>query len=122
MTNKPELKPCPFCGGEAEFYPNDIEGEENWVECCNAKCQATNGYVRRTPEEALSAWNTRSEPAAPSDVEKDIGTIECIGRCLGGAFERDLLTHAKLIRAHIYKLEAESKRLRSALSAALTWL
>jgi len=74
MTNKPELKPCPFCGGEAEFYPNDIEGEENWVECCNAKCQATNGYVRRTPEEALSAWNTRSEPAAPSldEVEREI--------------------------------------------------
>jgi len=72
MTNQPEIKPCPFCGGEAEFYPNDIEGEENWVECCNAKCQATNGYVRRTPEEALSAWNTRTEPAAPAplpDVE-----------------------------------------------------
>jgi len=63
-----------------------------------------------------------SEVSPSSDVEKDIGTIECIGRCLGGAFERDLLTHAKLIRAHIYKLEAESKRLRSALSAALTWL
>lgn len=69
MTNKPEIKPCPFCGGEAEFYPNYIEGEENWVECCNAKCQATNGYVRRTPEEALSAWNTRAEPAAPSSDE-----------------------------------------------------
>jgi len=59
-----------------------------------------------------------SEVSPSSDVEKDIGTIECIGRCLGGAFERDLLTHAKLIRAHIASLEVESKRLR----AALAWI
>ena len=59
--------------------------------------------------------NTRAEPAAPSsDVEADIGTIECIGRCLGGAFERDLLAHAKRIRAHIAELEADNKRLREA--------
>lgn len=56
-----------------------------------------------------------SEVSPSSDVEKDIGTIECIGRCLGGAFERDLLTHAKLIRAHIVALEAENKRLRDLL-------
>lgn len=60
--------------------------------------------------------NTQAEPPAPSsDVEADIGTIECIGRCLGGAFERDLLAHAKRIRAHIAALEADNERLREAL-------
>jgi len=100
MTNKPEFKPC-----RAAF--------EAWYDTTPSRALERNGerYILMQTELSWcawqAAWNTRAEPAAPSDVEKDIGTIECIGRCLGGAFERDLLTHAKLIRAHISALEAE---------------
>lgn len=49
-----ELKPCPFCEGEAE-----IKGRARyWVEC--GKCfTTTDMYI--TVEQAIDAWNTRAE-------------------------------------------------------------
>lgn len=53
---KPVLKPCPFCGGEAE------EGTE-WglfvVRCkkCLAKCEGGDFDLM---EEVVSAWNRRA--------------------------------------------------------------
>lgn len=88
-----ELKPCPFCGGSA------IDCGKDDICCTTPGCAMANKYI------PLKEWNTRAEPAPSSDVETDIGTVECIGRCLGGAFERDLLAHAKRIRAHIAALE-----------------
>ena len=51
-----ELKPCPFCGGEAE-----IEMDENWywnyyVFC--QECKITTDYYE-TADEAIEAWNRR---------------------------------------------------------------
>ena len=55
-----ELKPCPFCGGEADLC--QIYGENLWlVKCWNTKkCK----ILPRTPEvhsmeEAMFIWNTR---------------------------------------------------------------
>jgi len=114
MTNKPELKPCPFCGGEPEFYPNYIEGEENFVECSNAKCQATNGYVRRTPEEALSAWNTRAELAALSSDEVEEAFYYITPPPENHSFisfsANNLRGYVSTLRAHIYKLEDQVKQ------------
>ncbi len=33
-----ELKPCPFCGGEASI---ENDGLYRWVECLNSKCEAS---------------------------------------------------------------------------------
>jgi len=33
-----ELKPCPFCGGEASI---EYDGLYRWVECLNSKCEAS---------------------------------------------------------------------------------
>lgn len=52
-----ELKPCPFCGGEASkrlFYKGKYRVH------CNA-CDAYSGDVYATEAEAIKAWNTRAE-------------------------------------------------------------
>ena len=62
-----ELKPCPFCGGKAfvvERMTGVVDvGCENpicfgW--CCHEKdCDCRDGFA--TKEEAIIAWNTRSQ-------------------------------------------------------------
>jgi Lar family restriction alleviation protein len=46
-----ELKPCPFCGGEA--YAPD---RTTWLRCRECGCE-TNYF--ETLEEAIEAWNRR---------------------------------------------------------------
>lgn len=54
------LKPCPFCGGEAKlyagkinFYPYDHRFRV-WCSKCNAMSN-----LFRTKDEALASWNWR---------------------------------------------------------------
>ena len=52
-----ELKPCPFCGGEASkrlFYRGKYRVH------CNV-CDAHSGDVCNTEAEAVKAWNTRAD-------------------------------------------------------------
>lgn len=71
MTNT-ELKPCPFCGGEAHLRTRPKDGRrrpiqyEYYVVCLGSfsvsKCRtraATKMCV--SPEEAADAWNTRAD-------------------------------------------------------------
>lgn len=70
-----ELKPCPFCGGEAEMiaakkfkmeplWPNGAEQPDEyncWVKC--KKCHTVCGAVEYPTEaEAAAAWNRRAAP------------------------------------------------------------
>lgn len=50
-----ELKPCPFCGGEAEImgYRYDCK----WIIC--KKCMAETAAYE-TSEQAIAAWNRRA--------------------------------------------------------------
>ena len=61
-----ELKPCPFCGGEALVQPtydidtNECDGFFAW--CSNYDCECkpqTRDYL--TEAEAIAAWNARAE-------------------------------------------------------------
>lgn len=63
-----ELKPCPFCGGEARIYMNDSDLDNIMWYCmctndrgCNVMPITLDQYSK---EEAAAAWNTRHvEPA-----------------------------------------------------------
>lgn len=51
-----ELRPCPFCGGEAKL----VRANNSWhkVICC--KCTGSAGSWRTvTRQEAIEAWNRR---------------------------------------------------------------
>lgn len=58
-----ELKPCPFCGGEAQFargFDHGDIGAIRWVSC--TRCGAmTRSKLYKTEKEAAVAWNTRAE-------------------------------------------------------------
>ena len=59
----PELKPCPFCGGEC--YPFHAKSEELGIDlgyrffCKNNCCMQVKFY--KTQEEAAEAWNGRTD-------------------------------------------------------------
>lgn len=89
-----ELKPCPFCGGEAEITKNEMRV---WVHC--TKCYSdTNLY--QTQKEAVDAWNLR--PIDDYSVKYEPNSYSCRS-CKNGTDEE------------IKRLEAENKRLREAL-------
>jgi Lar family restriction alleviation protein len=69
------LKPCPFCGGEAETHNNGVwepviddggayvditieDASAFWIECPKCGCLTQGGS---TPEEAIAAWNRRAD-------------------------------------------------------------
>lgn len=61
-----DLKPCPFCGGEAiiRTYRTFIDeyhgiGTKYYVEC--SECLANRHLGKLTENEAIEAWNTRVE-------------------------------------------------------------
>ena len=74
-----ELKPCPFCGGEATLRA-DILMRSFWVECDTCGCK----YQKRTYTEELliEAWNTRADlDKVESNLDKNLvkngGWIPC---------------------------------------------
>ena len=56
----PELKPCPFCGGEAVFdtVSNGAGNPRGFVRCKNRCCEMC--WVLNK-NEAIEAWNRRAE-------------------------------------------------------------
>lgn len=55
-----ELKPCPFCGGEAEILVSDI-ADRAVIYCrgCDAQIQ-----IKPNKQEAIEAWNKRADEVA----------------------------------------------------------
>lgn len=65
-----ELKPCPFCGGEAAIY-EPITTRFWFVRCSNGDTCSTCGPDRGTRSEAIEAWNTRAERTCKIDGTYD---------------------------------------------------
>lgn len=61
MTDAPELKPCPFCGGSADT-DHDHTVEENHAYGCR-NCSVW--FDTFNSDDAISAWNTRADLASP---------------------------------------------------------
>lgn len=55
-ANKPKLKPCPFCGGEAEIL--QTVGHTFYAWCSD--CDTSTGHYF-TEEDAATMWNHRVE-------------------------------------------------------------
>lgn len=77
-----ELKPCPFCGGEASkvWIPYiGGGGYGNVIECDD--CWAKTGYYA-TEAEAIAAWNARAERTCKNtQSDLDFMCSEC-GKCV----------------------------------------
>ncbi len=61
MSDKIELKPCPFCGGKAKMvvYTNYNDYNDYVVNC--TKCGASVPIWHETEKEAAQWWNRRDE-------------------------------------------------------------
>lgn len=66
----PDLKPCPFCGGQAvyDFHAKGMPGAwendcDHWIYCEAEDCFANVGLCE-SKAEAITAWNTRPTPLA----------------------------------------------------------
>ncbi len=69
-----ELKPCPFCGGEANSEIDDYGMcTEHFVECLSCVAR-TSTYD--SPKEAITAWNTRAKTEAEKKIEQIRACIE----------------------------------------------
>lgn len=53
-----ELKPCPFCGGTAHFYQNEIDFVPKWSAGCD-ECPAGLDACEDTKAEVAALWNHR---------------------------------------------------------------
>jgi len=75
MSEQEQLKPCPFCGGNAE-----LDGEYViWGVECQACLSATTGF--RSAVEAIKAWNARAQQPAGKKLAVDF-TASHIGNRL----------------------------------------
>jgi len=61
---KNELKPCPFCGGEAKFD----EKPKTKISCMDCLCEMTT--LAFGPDILIKMWNKRSTTTISKDVEK----------------------------------------------------
>lgn len=81
-----ELKPCPFCGGEARLTYSTDNHKNPYVTCDTDNCPARNPYQwhYRTEDEAISAWNHRviaTERTAKVEKVTRVSSVIRTGRC-----------------------------------------
>lgn len=83
-----ELKPCPFCGGRAEFDSDDSDW--NWIECksCSASTTALQHGEYDARNDLAKAWNTRHipegyvmVPVVPTQQQKHSAEAEIAAWC-----------------------------------------
>ena len=72
----PELKPCPFCGGEARMREDVSHSTACFVGCAVDDCFGELHWAS-TRAEAIYAWNTR---AATPDIPAMLAEAEERGR------------------------------------------
>lgn len=60
VTEREKLKPCPFCGGEAELWRASADRRRSaWI-ACMGKCAVLITKEHTTDDDAIAAWNRRA--------------------------------------------------------------
>ena len=59
-TQEPKLKPCPFCGGGADYIPHWRGGPMRYSVFCRT-CPACMNLNATSLSDARAAWNKRAE-------------------------------------------------------------
>jgi Lar family restriction alleviation protein len=106
------LKPCPFCGGEAEIERLGDHRQSTIYQCTNCGCSL------ETSEEwgHGDRWNERARPAASGDLRERItGTIRGIygvgvGTFAGGHQDKSINRAVDAILASLPSLDEEAIR------------
>ena len=73
--NNENLKPCPFCGGEAEFV---MSGGDRRVDC--KKCGARSDWYD-TEAEAIKKWNNRADLNYPEKQDSPNELMDFVKFC-----------------------------------------
>ena len=55
-----DLKPCPFCGGEADVIEHLFHGLDSSYGLQCKKCKAETYQFYKSKEKAIEAWNHRA--------------------------------------------------------------
>lgn len=66
-----DLKPCPFCGGEAEIIHLDDDDNAGGSCVCCTKCQASGNVEFGRKENFVENWNRRAHPSPPPAADED---------------------------------------------------
>lgn len=56
-----ELKPCPFCGGEAEKKKYRFQNKTVYVVMCSVCTSRSPMFLEEAKERAIIAWNRRAD-------------------------------------------------------------
>lgn len=87
MSDKQDLKPCPFCGGKADIQKEYTDGWSYFGVCCHTEdCRCNSGDISYVDKvNAITAWNTRATPDAVEVV-----TVDKLALKLSSAMPLDL--------------------------------
>ena len=82
------LKPCPFCGADAELVLNS--SGSYFVRCANRQCAAKTRLYHENENGARASWNKRADRTCHIDmpvVDWETGETDC--RCSACGFSAD---------------------------------
>ncbi len=70
-----KLKPCPFCGGNAEIFINKSrQGQTSNIHCSKCSCRKTllkhPSYDGVIEQDAIDDWNTRTPKGKDDSDDK----------------------------------------------------
>ena len=112
----PELKPCPFCGGEAEridFGPGDAENAGGSCIACK-RCQSSGPVEFGYKENFISNWNRRAAALSQNAVREYVTELRAqadqkmvvAGACVHDGDRAHYKSAAQLLRRVADKLES----------------
>lgn len=73
-ANENSLKPCPFCGGKAEFFTIEKGRDKgaHFIQCTNPACETSTNLQWSLKEDArpmlAERWNERADTIAKTDA------------------------------------------------------